>query len=538
MKSEHPVTSPTVLAVDDSADILSMINGLLKGVYRVRLANNGAKALELVASVPPDLILLDILMPDMDGYEVCRRLKENSETSHIPIIFLTSKTESRDEIKGFELGAVDYITKPISPSKLMARVKTHLTLKGAADFLRDKNEYLEQRVQERTAELLDANARLLQSQKMEAVGQLAGGLAHDFNNILSIINGYSTLIEEEIVRDQHLKSYCRKILSASRRGADLTQSILAFSRTQVMKPQSQNLNWIISKVGKIIEKIIDANIKYKALVKVVSLPVHVDAGQIEQVLINLCNNACDAMPAGGELTITTDMVLVDADFISANHLCKSGRYAVIKVSDTGIGMDEPTRLKIFEPFFTTKEVGKGTGLGLAMVHGIIEQHGGCVDVLTAPGEGSLFNVYIPLDEQETCESDLTAVVKSEVTGGSETLLVAEDDAELLEFMSEILTRRGYKVILAMDGAEAVEQFRKNSEEIRLIIMDILMPHKSGKQACDEIKKIAHDVKVLFSSGYGAKVIEQQGLVLESLDFIAKPIQPAELLPKIREMLDR
>ncbi|MDD2365047.1 MAG: response regulator [Desulfuromonadaceae bacterium] len=373
---------------------------------------------------------------------------------------------------------------------------------------------------------------------MEAVGQLAGGLAHDFNNILSIINGYSTLIEEEIVRDQHLKSYCRKILSASRRGADLTQSILAFSRTQVMKPQSQNLNWIISKVGKIIEKIIDANIKYKALVKVVSLPVHVDAGQIEQVLINLCNNACDAMPAGGELTITTDMVLVDADFISANHLCKSGRYAVIKVSDTGIGMDEPTRLKIFEPFFTTKEVGKGTGLGLAMVHGIIEQHGGCVDVLTAPGEGSLFNVYIPLVEQETCESDLTAVVKSEVTGGSETLLVAEDDAELLEFMSEILTRRGYKVILAMDGAEAVEQFRKNSEEIRLIIMDILMPHKSGKQACDEIRKIAHDVKVLFSSGYGAKVIEQQGLVLESLDFIAKPIQPAELLPKIREMLDR
>jgi len=390
----------TILAVDDSSDILTIISGLLNDSYRVKLASSGEKALEIVALAPPDLILLDIMMPGLDGYEVCERLKRNSDTQDIPVIFLTAKNESDDEIKGFEIGAVDYITKPISPSKLLARVKTHLTLKAAADFLKDKNDYLQQNVEERTAELQEINARFIQSQKMETVGQLAGGLAHDFNNVLGIIAGYSSLLHEEMAGNDPLKEHVQKIMDASGKGSTLVHSLLAFSRKQVMNPKTQNLNWIVSNVTSFVNRIIGSNITCSTVVKTRSIKVHVDGGQIEQVLINLCNNARDAMPDGGELNITTDIVSIDSEFASSNGFSGPGNYAIITVSDTGIGMDEETRNKIFEPFFTTKEVGKGTGLGLAMVYGIITQHNGIVDVISESGNGACFRVYLPIVESD------------------------------------------------------------------------------------------------------------------------------------------
>jgi PAS domain S-box-containing protein len=380
--------------------------------------------------------------------------------------------------------------------------------------------------------------QLIQSQKMEAVGQLAGGLAHDFNNVLSIINGYCCLMQMDMKHDEIQKGYLGKILEASGRAGELTHSMLAFSRTQVMNPQNQDLNWIISKTGAFIDKIIGDNINFKTVINEATLPVYVDGGQIGQILINLSNNARDAMPNGGELTITTDCVNMDDSFITAHSFGKPGRYAVISVSDSGTGMDEATRKKIFEPFFTTKAVDKGTGLGLAMVYGITKQHKGFVDASSEPGQGARFMIYLPIVKTETVASGVKTAAGLETSAGTETILVAEDNADLREFMSKILKSLGYQVILAVDGQDAVEKFMDNSDKIQLIIMDMIMPLKSGKQAYDEIRQIKPDAMALFSSGYSAKIIHQQGELGNNAEFISKPVLPVELMKKVREMLDR
>lgn len=382
--------------------------------------------------------------------------------------------------------------------------------------------------------------QLQRSQRMEAVGQLAGGLAHDFNNVLSIINGYCCLVkmDAEQEQDEQLKEYIDKILAASGRAGELTHSMLAFSRTQVINPLNQNLNGIVSRVEAFTNRIVGENIHLKSIVNEVSLPVCVDSGQIEQILINLITNARDAMPDGGELYVITDFVNMDDRFIAANGFGKPGPYALIAVLDTGEGMDEATKLKIFEPFFTTKEIGKGTGLGLAMVYGITKQHNGFVDVFSEPGKGSSLMVYLPIVGQKTAGDSPKTVSDTDFFSGDETIMVVEDSTDLREFMNKILLKLGYRVILAIDGQDAVDKFRDNADSIKLIIMDMIMPHKNGKTAYDEIKLIRPDTLALFCSGYSANIIQQLGELGENAAFIAKPVQPAVLLKKIREMLDR
>jgi two-component system cell cycle sensor histidine kinase/response regulator CckA len=382
--------------------------------------------------------------------------------------------------------------------------------------------------------------QLIQAQKMEAVGELAGGLAHDFNNVLSIINGYCCLLQMEINQEQNdpQKEYLERILDASGRAGELTHSMLAFSRTQVINPQNQNLNMIVSNVGTFVKKIFREDIHFKSVIKDASLTVHVDGGQIEQLLINLANNARDAMPDGGELTIVTDLLNMDASFVSAHGFGEPGKYAVITVSDTGKGMDGATRKKIFEPFFTTKEVGKGTGLGLAMVYGIVKQHNGFVDVSSEPDQGASFFVYLPIVGLGAADPDVKTAAAGETSAGTETILIVEDDADLRELMHKMLTKLGYRVILAVDGQDAVEKFRDNTDSIQLVIMDMIMPRKSGKQAYDEIRQIKPNARALFSSGYSAKIIQQQEELGEYAEFISKPVHPAALLRKVREILDK
>ncbi|MDD2364639.1 MAG: ATP-binding protein [Desulfuromonadaceae bacterium] len=372
---------------------------------------------------------------------------------------------------------------------------------------------------------------------MEAVGQLAGGLAHDFNNVLSIINGYCCLLQMELYQDKSLKEYLEKIMAASGRAGELTHSMLAFSRTQVMNPKKCDLNEIVSRTGAFVEKIIGENILFKTVINASNLPVYVDGGQVEQIIINLANNARDAMPHGGEVQIETDCITFDDSFISLNGFGKPGRYAVISLSDTGIGMDEATRKRIFEPFFTTKDVDKGTGLGLAMVYGIVKQHNGFVDVSSEPGQGACFKIYLPIDEERSTDLDVNIQTSLAFSGGTETILIAEDNPALREFLRNILTKLGYQVICAVDGQDAVEKFSENADRIQLIIMDMVMPKKSGKVAYDEIKQINPNARALFSSGYSANIVQQQGELGEYAEFISKPVQPAELMKKVREMLD-
>ncbi len=378
--------------------------------------------------------------------------------------------------------------------------------------------------------------QLRQSQKMEAVGQLAGGVAHDFNNILTAIIGYGNLMQMKIKEDDPLRVHIEQILSSSERAANLIRSLLAFSRKQIMNPKPLNLNEIVERVTKLLSRLIGEDIELKIVLTDRALTVMADSSHIEQVLMNLATNARDAMPNGGSLTIETEAVNIDEEFIKAHAYGKPGEYALISISDTGAGMDEKTKDKIFEPFFTTKEVGKGTGLGLAMVYGIIKQHDGYIHVYSEPNEGTTFRIYLPVIESEVEEikqKDLQSV-----EGGTETVLVAEDDASVRGLIKDMLGRYGYNVITAEDGEDAVKKFSENRGMVQLLLFDVIMPRKNGKEAYTEIKKIKSDIKVIFISGYTADIIHKKGILEEGLNFILKPISKNNLLRKVREVLDK
>jgi CheY-like chemotaxis protein len=262
-----------------------------------------------------------------------------------------------------------------------------------------------------------------------------------------------------------------------------------------------------------------------------------DAGQIEQVLLNLATNARDAMPQGGHLTLVTQLVELDDAFIRVHGYGEPGMFAVISVSDTGGGMGKETMAKIFEPFFTTKEVGKGTGLGLAMAYGIIKQHNGYINVYSEPEKGTTFRIYLPAIKS-TEEGIVKTAIEPLPSQGNETILVAEDDSALRELFSTVLQAYGYKVILAKDGEEAIRKFMKNKDKIQLVMLDMIMPKKSGIEVFDRIKKMRPDIKTLFSSGYTADRIDKDNMLKEGLDFIMKPLLPKDLLIKIREILDK
>src|SRR3990170_2640555 len=379
--------------------------------------------------------------------------------------------------------------------------------------------------------------QLRQAQKMEAIGQLAGGVAHDFNNILSAIIGYGHLLLMKTREDDPQKHTVEHILEAADRAARLTHSLLAFSRKQVMVLAPANLHEIIKKVQQFLIRLIGEDIKLDT--KCIGEPVFVlaDSGQIEQLLMNLATNARDAMPTGGSLTIGIETIQLDEEFTRTHGYGSPGMYAMIWVSDSGVGMDEKTREKIFDPFFTTKEEGKGTGLGLAIVYGIVKQHNGYINVYSEPGKGTTFKIYLPIVKAPKGEKSIEAP-SAYPAGGAETILVAEDDAALRKLTSVVLSSFGYTVIEAEDGEDAVNKFRENKDAIRLLLFDIIMPKKNGREAYEEIRKIRPDVKVLFASGYTSDVMWQRGGFAEGGEFILKPIVPKVLLKKVREVLDK
>ena len=386
-------------------------------------------------------------------------------------------------------------------------------------------------------ERVQLQQQLYQSQKIEAIGQLAGGVAHDFNNILSVIMGYGQMLRMGRNLDSQQKEKLDQIIAASERAAQLTGGLLAFSRKQILSPRVVNLNDLVKQLQKFLVRVIGEDIELVSKPAEAELPVNVDSSQIDQVLVNLATNARDAMPQGGILTIETTAGVIDAPFIQRHGYGRPGRYAVVTVSDTGSGMGEETQKRIFEPFFTTKEPGKGTGLGLAVVSGIVAQHNGFIDLRSEPGKGTRFRVYLPLLEggvphrEKPCASEPPR-------GQGETILVAEDESILRGLVTSILTGYGYNVLQAADGEAVVEQFRANRERICMVLMDMIMPKQSGKAAEEEIRKLQPEAKVLFISGYTADFISSRGLDEEGLEFIMKPFQPRELLCRVRELLDR
>lgn len=379
-------------------------------------------------------------------------------------------------------------------------------------------------------------AQLLHSQKLEAIGQLVGGIAHDFNNILTGVIGFAGLMQMRLKKDDPMMENVEQILEAAGRGASLTRSLLVFGRKQVIHLAPVNLNEIIGKVDKLLSRLIGEDIELRVATSKKDLMIMADSVQIEQILINLATNARDAMADGGVLTIETGHEKLDNEFIRIHGYGEAGDYALISVSDTGHGMDEKVIERVFEPFFTTKKTGKGTGLGLSIVYGIVKQHNGYINVYSEVGKGTTFRIYLPLIKikAEEIKPEEPAV---SVTG-TETVLVGEDDAAVRKLSKTLLETFGYKVIEAADGEDAVEKFMENKGKIQLVILDVIMPKKNGKEAYAQIRKISPGVKVLFMSGYTADDTKKRGILEEGLDFVSKPISPSGFLRKVREVLDK
>jgi PAS domain S-box-containing protein len=666
-----------ILIVDDDENSRVFLERALRAQqYAVESAGNGVDALGKAYQWHPDLIISDILMPAMNGFELCRRIKIDEQLRNIPFIFYTATfVDQSDEELAMALGASRFIIKPMEPADFLTIIQNvieeHQAHKLAApdrsredmkELCRMEADALQRKLDKKVRELreeremlsksearyralteytsdwlwevdrngvytyvspkirdilgyepeevigktpfdlmpadeaarmadvfrgfvasqkpfatlenvnlhkdgykvvletsgvpifdtsgnlkgyrgIDRNIterkkleeQLRRAQKMEALGQFAGGIAHDFNNILTAIMGYGELLRTAMERDSPSYYYVEEILSSAAKSAALTQQILAFGRKQIISPRPMDLNNLITGTERLLRRLIGEDIEIHIALADTDVTVLVDPGQLEQVLMNLCVNARDAMPRGGDIFIRTGMEFLDKEYIEGYDVKKQGMYALVTVADTGEGMDEKTRQRIFEPFFTTKEIGRGTGLGLATVYGIIKQHNGHINVYSEPGKGTTFKIYLPMVEAlPEKEAGKEVIAPSR---GTETILVAEDDESVRSLMKTVLLKYGYEVIEASDGDDAIDKLLQNKDRIELVVLDVIMPKKSGKEVRDEIKKIRPDMKVLFTSGYTADIIHKKGILDEEVDFISKPVLTHELLIKIRELLD-
>ncbi len=374
-----------------------------------------------------------------------------------------------------------------------------------------------------------------QSQKMEAVGRLSGGIAHDFNNILGVITGYGEILQERMKKDDALAGCVDEILNASRRAAQLTRQLLAFSRQQVLEPKVVELNMIVRDTEKMLRRVIGEDIEFNTVLDPLLSNIRADQGQIEQVILNLAVNARDAMPDGGELKITTqNAVMSDLDVQRYSYPVKPGRYVLLTVSDTGIGMAQATQAHIFEPFFTTKEKGKGTGLGLATVYGVVKQSDGYIEVHSELGVGTTFKIYLPRVEAAVdVEKDNS--LPSASLNGQETILLVEDEDALRILTRNVLRSMEYTVLEACDGEKACEVSRQFGAEIHLLVSDVVMPGMNGPALAEKLVVERPTIKVLYISGYTGQAVGQ-GVLPAGCNFLTKPFTRDQLAHKVREAL--
>ena len=438
-------------------------------------------------------------------------------------------------------------SSPFSPSIVKARVRTHLELKKHRSRLEElvdertvKLKKVAKEMQVEIAERKQAEehkkkleAQLQQAQKMESLGSLAGGIAHDFNNLLMGIQGRTSLML--MYKDSshpdfgHLSGIEEYITNA----ANLTKQLLGFARAGKYEVRPTDINDLIKKSSTLFgrtKKEIAIRSKYQEDV----WTLEVDRGQIEQVFLNLFVNAWHAMPGGGELLIETENVIVDESFIRPFEV-QPGKYVKLSIADTGVGMDEMTRQRIFEPFFTTRKMGRGTGLGLASVYGIIKNHGGFIDVYSEKGHGTIFNIYLPASEKEPMKGKALA---GDIIKGSEGVLLVDDEDMIIDVGKELLEELGYKVLLARSGQEAIKIYEENKEKIDMVILDMIMPDMSGGDTYDRLKEINSDINVLLSSGYSINGQATEILNRGSNGFIQKPFNIEQLSQKLRAILDK
>ncbi len=389
---------------------------------------------------------------------------------------------------------------------------------------------------EAIAALSEREEELRHAQRLEAIGRLAGGIAHDFNNLITIISGYSELTLRKLASEDPLRPDIERIRQATNRAADLTHQLLAFSRRQVLEPKVLDLNAMVAGLGSMLERLLGEDVELVVTRDAALGRVMADPGQIEQVIVNLALNARDAMPRGGRLTIETSNVHLGEVYSRSRADTRPGSYVLIAVTDTGIGMDAEVAQHIFEPFFTTKGVGKGTGLGLATVYGIVKQTGGSIEVYSSPGDGTSFKIYLPRVEDAVADADVAASA-SESPIGHEVVLVAEDEIGVRQLIVESLCAAGYFVLEAANGGEAFMLSKMHEGPIHLLVADAIMPRIGGQELAERLSVTRPEMKVLFISGYSETSVVHGETLEGGVDFLAKPFRPSELAIKVRELLD-
>jgi two-component system cell cycle sensor histidine kinase/response regulator CckA len=378
--------------------------------------------------------------------------------------------------------------------------------------------------------------RLRQTQKMEAVGRLAGGIAHDFNNLLTAILGSVDFLRRALGPEHPEHAETEEIQKAAVRAADLTRQLLAFSRQQVLAPKVLELDALVTNLEKMLRRLIGEDVEWRFVPKAARAAVRADPGQLEQVIVNLVVNARDAMPRGGKLTIETATVDLDAAYAWEHGTVEPGRYVMLAVTDTGVGIDRAARARLFEPFFTTKEFGKGTGLGLATVYGIVKQSGGYIWVYSEPGQGATFKVYLPRVEPAG-EPVAARPSPARALGGTEIILLAEDEAAVRNLARRVLEKHGYKLLLAATGRDGVQLATQHAGPIDLLVTDVVMPEMGGRELAQRLTALQPGLKVLYLSGYTDDMIVRHGVLEAGVAFLQKPFTPDTLLRKIREVLD-
>jgi two-component system cell cycle sensor histidine kinase/response regulator CckA len=515
------VTIPTplrVLIVEDSvADAELVLRTLRQAGFEpaYRRVETAATMRAALTEQPWDVVLSDYYLPSFDARTALTVLQEAAP--HVPFIVVSGSVGEDTAVAVMQAGATDYIMKD--------------RLQRLAPAVRRAMEGAAVRLDRRRLE-----AQLLQSQKMEAVGRLAGGIAHDFNNVLTAVLGSIELLLLDAPTDRPHREELDIIRDAALRAKDLIRQLLAFSARQVLQPLVLDVNRLVGDLGKLLRRLLGEDIELVAQLAPDLGAVRVDAGQIEQVLVNLGVNARDAMPQGGRLTIaTTNVDLAPADRPPAPGMT-TGRYVLLSMSDTGIGMDEDVKAHLFEPFFTTKPRGKGTGLGLATVYGIVHQSGGSIVVDSAPGQGATFRIYLPRVEAPLDATEGQAPVRHPAAG-RETILLAEDEQLVRLLTRKVLELAGYRVLVAAGGAEALVAAERHDGPIHLLLTDVVMPEMNGRELMHRLAQLRPDVRVLYMSGYADEAVARHGALDPRTAFLQKPFTPEGLARKVRAVLD-
>gem|GEM_PF-2778896 len=553
-------TGTTVLIVDDENSIrLTLCEFLQVAGHTVLTAADAAEALRILKGESVDVVVSDIVLPRINGVDLLRTIREKDQ--RVQVIMMTGEPTVETASAAVRNGAFDYLFKPITKDAILKAVANAAKVKRLSDEaerLTVENErhrnHLKELVAARTRALEEEEAerrrieeqshkleeQLRQSQKMEAIGQLAGGVAHDFNNLLMAISGSTEYAQDSLPADSEVQPALEEVLAATKRAAALTRQLLAFSRRQILKPEVLDLNAAMGDLLKLLGRLIGEDIELRFVPGSSVSHVRVDAGQLEQVIINLAVNARDAMlPTGGTLTIRTQNTTITTPneaLFAATGEAPQGDFVMLTISDTGSGMSAAVRRRIFEPFFTTKAANKGTGLGLATVYGIIRQHDGYIGVESREGEGSTFRVYLP-QVAAVAECGAAAAESAAAPKGTETLLVVEDDMAVRHVESRSLQALGYTVRECGTAAEARDLAAACGDEIDMVISDVILPDQSGRELVESLAVKHPHLTLILTSGYVGDRLAAHDLSRANIPFLPKPFSQVQLAKLVREVLD-